>query len=278
MLETNVRFAGDGSISDFPGWSAIRVLGVGPNDVFFERFAAAPGNEGLLVDVADTARNALFRVMGGGYDLVIVEDGLPQRDSAKFVATMRTAGVAVPVLVIDGAGGVDRCVRTLRSGADDYLTQPVDLEELSARVLALLRRRTRMQPCNSAAPVTTLHAPGMVLDRITRIVTVDSLAIALRPTEFRLLEYLMTNQGRIVTRRILLETVWRRSFDPCTNVIDVHIKQLRKKLNDPDGARYIKTIRGAGYRFEGDASSGIPPGKRRARAGGKRSDREGRML
>lgn len=267
---------------DLPGWSAIRVLGVGPGDGLFDRLATAPGNEALRVDVADTARNALFRVMGGGYDLVIVKSGLPELESAKFVATLRTVGVVVPVLVIDAVGGVERCVHALRSGADDYLTQPIHLEELSARVLALLRRRTRTQPRDSGAQAATLHAPGVVLDRISRVVTIDSVDVTLRPTEFRLLEYLMANQGRIVTRRILLESVWQRRFDPCTNVIDVHIKQLRKKLNDPDGERYIRTVRGAGYRFEsvfdGDAGAGSTRGKRRARAGYKPSDRAGRTL
>lgn len=258
-IEINAHLAGEGNGLDFPGWTAIRVLGVGQNKALFDRFATAPGNEGLLVEIADTARNALFRVMGGGCDLVIVKDGWPELDGAKFVATMRTAGVSVPVLVIDGVGGVERCVRALRSGADDYLIQPVDLEELSARVLALLRRRTRRQPGDRAEAATTLHASGIVLDRITRVVTVDSTDVTLRPTEFRLLEYLMVNQDRIVTRRMMLETVWRRSFDPCTNVIDVHIKQLRRKLNDPDGVRYIKTIRGAGYQFTREASVKVIP-------------------
>ncbi|QBQ99831.1 response regulator transcription factor [Paraburkholderia pallida] len=261
-IEINAHLAGEGNGPDFPSWTAIRVLGVGQNKALFDRFAAAPGNEGLLVEVADTARNALFRVMDGGCDLVIVKDGWPELDGAKFVATMRTAGLAVPVLVIDTVGSVERCVHALRCGADDYLTQPVDLEELSARVLALLRRRMcriRVQPFDRTAPSTTLHGSGIVLDRITRVVTVDSTAVTLRPTEFRLLEYLMVNQDRIVTRRMLLEKVWRRSFDPCTNVIDVHIKQLRLKLNDPDGVRYIKTIRGAGYKFTSEASVEVPP-------------------
>ncbi|NIE82510.1 MULTISPECIES: response regulator transcription factor [unclassified Burkholderia] len=141
-------------------------------------------------------------------------------------------------------------MRRSRSGEDDYLSSPFVDEELAARVMALYRRQSRARPSPLAEPMLQLHAPGITLDRIRRVALIGSTLVMLRPTEFRLLEFMMLNPQRTVTRRMNLEAVWQRNFDPGTNVVEVHIKQLRSKLYDRDGSRFIRTVRGSsGYYF-----------------------------
>lgn len=221
------------------------------------QIAASLQLEGFLVDSAITARDALYCVTGGGYALLIVEYGIADIDGPTLVSMMRATGVSIPILGVDAAGNVERCVRMLKSGADDYQSSPLsplDFEELGARVLGLLRRRARVQPSGIAGSATKLQAASITLDRIGRTVMIDSKLVILRPTEYRLLEFMMLNQNCVMTRRVILEAIWKRNFDSDTNVIAVHIKELRKKIEDPDGRRFIRTVRGAGYYFSGDAS------------------------
>jgi two-component system OmpR family response regulator len=231
-----------------------RIFTVVPDDRVSRQIATSLQLEGFLVDSAITARDALYSVTGGGYELVIVEYSIADIDGPTLVSAMRATGVSVPILGVDADGNVERCVRMLKSGADDYQSSPLDFEELGARVQGLLRRRTRAQPSGIAGAVAQLQAASITLDRIRRTVIVDSKPVMLRPTEFRLLEFLMLNQNCVMTRRIILETVWQRKFNSVTNVIEVHIKELRKKIEDPAGTRFIRTVRGAGYCFSGDAS------------------------
>lgn len=224
--------------------------------------------QGLSADDTASARDALYRVTSGAYALVIVAYDLPEIDGPALVAAMRATGLSVPMLAIDAQGSIERCVRMLKAGADDYQPFPLDLEELGARVLALLRRQARPPaPANDAA-AARLQAGGIVLDRIRRIALVDATLVELRPTEFRLLEFLMLNADRVMTRRMILEAVWQHHFDPGTNLIEVHVKQLRAKLRDPNGRRFIHTVRRAGYYFSGDA----PDARREARDEGGEDD------
>lgn len=230
-----------------------QILVIEPDDAQYRQIEAVLEREGLWPQQAVTARDALHRVTGGGHALVIVAHDIADVDGPTIVAAMRATGVNVPILATDASGSTERCLRMLKAGADDYQPLPIDFEELGARALALLRRQSRAPAPADPAASAQLHAAGIVLDRIRRIVFVDSTLVMLRPTEFRLLEFLMQNQDRVVTRRMILEAVWQHHFDPGTNLIEVHVKQLRAKLHDPNGKRFIRTVRRAGYYFSGDS-------------------------
>ncbi|KGC10566.1 hypothetical protein DM48_6829 [Burkholderia gladioli] len=228
-----------------------RILLVEHDDTIARRITASLQREGWRVEHARVSHDALHRTIGGGYRLIIVAFDMPGINGMTLITAWRAIGMSAPILALDAASDTDRCVRMLRSGADDYLSFPFVDEELAARVMALHRRQSRARPSSPAEPMPQLHAPGITLDRIRRVALIDSTLVMLRPTEFRLLEFMMLNPQRTVTRRMILEAVWQRNFDPGTNVVEVHIKQLRNKLYDRDGSRFIRTVRGAGYYFMG---------------------------
>jgi two-component system OmpR family response regulator len=158
--------------------------------------------------------------------------------------TLRGAGNAVPVLVLTALGDVDHRVEGLRAGADDYLVKPFAYAELSARIDSLLRRRQA-----PSAETTELRVGDLELNLLTREAKRAGRSIELQPREFRLLEYLMRQAERVVTRTMLLEAVWDYHFDPQTNVIDVHISRLRQKIDRHHPKPLLHTVRGAGYRL-----------------------------
>ncbi len=167
---------------------------------------------------------------------------LPGLDGLTIVKSVRAAGKITPMLILSALGDVDARVEGLRAGGDDYLTKPFAFSELLARLDALLRR-ARQAP----AAETTLRVADLELDQLTRTVKRGGSIIALQPREYRLLEYLMDNAGRVVTRTMLLEQVWDYHFDPQTNVIDVHISRLRGKIDKNFDQPLLQTVRGAGY-------------------------------
>ena len=167
---------------------------------------------------------------------------MPGRNGLQLSAELRREGVDTPILMLTGRDSTPDVVRGLNAGADDYLTKPFDFDELLARVNALTRRRS--------GPVSgVLHHGDLELDRLKRHVRRGARLIDLSPREFRLLEFFMLHPEQVVTRVQLLEKVWDMSFDPETNVVEAHISNLRKKLEDQDGTRLIHTVRGAGYTF-----------------------------
>ena len=170
---------------------------------------------------------------------------LPGLDGLSIVRSLRAAGRDTPVLVLSALGEVDDRVEGLRAGGDDYLVKPFALAELSARLEALVRRRDA--GTGVASPVTRLIVADLEMDLLARSVKRAGRAIDLKPREFRLLEYLMRHAGQVVTRTMLLEAVWDYHFDPQTNVIDVHVSRLRRKINRDAGVPLIHTVRGAGY-------------------------------
>ncbi|MGD8379527.1 MAG: response regulator transcription factor [Gammaproteobacteria bacterium] len=174
-------------------------------------------------------------------DVMVVDRMLPGRDGLEVIRLAREGGVTTPVLILSALGEVDDRVRGLRAGGDDYLVKPYALQELLARLDALVRRTSPEQSAE------TLQVGDLVLDRLKRKVSRGERDIALQPKEFRLLEYLMLHAGRVVTRTMLLENVWDYHFDPQTNVIDVHISRLRRKVDRDEEAPLIHTLRGAGY-------------------------------
>ena len=178
----------------------------------------------------------------GGYDVAIVDRMLPKMDGLSLISALRAQGNETPVLILSALGQVDDRVKGLRAGGDDYLAKPYAFSELLARIEALARRRPK------GAPEETVYRLGdLVLDRLSHKVTRAGEEIALQPREFRLLEYLMQNAGKVVTRTMLLEHVWDYHFDPQTNVIDVHVSRLRAKIDRDFDTPMLQTVRGAGY-------------------------------
>src|SRR4051812_36872109 len=166
---------------------------------------------------------------------------LPGRDGLSVIEELRRKGVMTPVLILSARRSVDDRVRGLQAGGDDYLTKPFAFAELLARVQALVRRSTQ------GTPATTLTLDDLELDLLARRVTRAGQEIDLRPREFTLLEYLMRNPGRVVSKTMILSHVWGYQFDPQTNVVDVLVSRLREKLDRPFEKPLLHTVRGVGY-------------------------------
>ncbi|HVU31417.1 MAG TPA: response regulator transcription factor [Sphingomicrobium sp.] len=180
-------------------------------------------------------------------DVAIIDRMLPRLDGVSIVRRARTAGIDVPVLILTALGRIEDRVTGLEAGGDDYLVKPFAFSELAARVNALARRK----PVH--AEPTSFEHRGLVVDLLKRHVTRDGVTIQLQPREFRILEELMREQGKVMTRTMLLERVWNYHFDPQTNIVDTHISRLRSKLNEGGKPELIETIRGVGYRMGDDA-------------------------
>lgn len=198
--------------------------------------------EGFAADAAATAEEALDRALGGVYDAIILDVNLPGRDGFAVLRELRGQGDATPVLMLTARGSVDDKVRGLEAGANDYLTKPFAFRELAARVRVLLRA-----PQNQTE---LLSAGDLTLDLRTRRVTRGGAAVALTNKEYALLEALLRAAGRPVSRTALWERAWDGSFEVDSNVLDVHIGRLRRKLGDGGRGGLIQTVHGVGYRLE----------------------------
>ena len=199
--------------------------------------------QGFNIDCANNGRDGLFLAVGENYDAVIVDRMLPEVNGLGIISSMRAAGKRTPVVILSALGEVDERIRGLRAGGDDYITKPFAFGELLARIDAILRR---------SAPFSTesvLRIADLEMDLMSRVVRRNGREIALQPREFRLLECLMRNAGTVMSRTMLFEKVWDYHFDPGTNVIDVHIGRLRKKIDKGCDQPLIHTVRGAGYRI-----------------------------
>jgi two-component system, OmpR family, response regulator len=194
---------------------------------------------GYAVDHCPDGEDALAMAEATNYDAAVVDLMLPKLDGLSLIQRLRSQGLRVPILILSAKSSVDDRVKGLHAGGDDYLTKPFAFSELLARVQALIRRASQ-----SAEP-TKLTVGDLTLELLTRQVKRGSETIELQPREFALLEYLMRNAGRTVTKTMVLEHVWDYSFDPQTNVVDVLMHRLRSKV-DPDKTR-LHTIRGVGY-------------------------------
>jgi two-component system OmpR family response regulator len=183
---------------------------------------------------------ALDRAHEGKFDLFILDRMLPDMDGLSILTALRQENIRVPVLVLSALGAVDERVRGLRAGGDDYLTKPFVLTELVARVEALLRRPLETRQ-------TQLRVGPLELDLIERVARRHDRTIELLPREFKLLEYIMRRPGQVLTREMLLEEVWNYRFSPQTNLVDVHIGKLRRKIDEGEETPLFYNIRGAGY-------------------------------
>jgi two-component system OmpR family response regulator len=208
-----------------------------------EYLKKALSESGHVVDAVDDGLQGLNRAMQNDYDALIVDRMLPSLDGLSAIETLRKAGRDTPVLIVSALGDVDERVRGLRSGGDDYLVKPYAFAELLARLEVLVQRGGR-----AGAPAETqLRVGDLEVDLLKRSVQRGGNPIDLKPREFQLLEYLMRHAGRVVTRTMILESVWDYHFDPQTNVIDVHISRLRQKVDKGFDRPLIRTVRGAGY-------------------------------
>jgi two-component system, OmpR family, response regulator len=198
---------------------------------------AARGHEPT---VACDGREGYEHAIAGQFDVIVLDRMLPQIDGLGVVALMRKEGVSTPVIFLTNLSGVDDRVEGLQAGGDDYLVKPFAFEELVARLMALARR-----PTLGGSP-TALKVGDLEMDLVARTVRRGGRPIDLQPREFRLLEFLMRSEGRVVTRKMLLEQVWEFHFDPKTNIVETHMSRLRGKI-DRDGPPLIQTVRGAGY-------------------------------
>jgi len=187
--------------------------------------------------------DALHMLLAEQFDLSILDRMLPGTDGLSVLRRIRAADVEVPVLLLTALGRIEDRVDGLEAGADDYLIKPFAFSELAARVNALGRRKPLQ------AEVTRLEHGGLVVDLLKRRVLRDGEAIALQPREFKILEELMREAGRVVTRTMLLERVWNYHFDPQTNIVETHISRLRSKLKGHGRPDLIETVRGVGYRM-----------------------------
>lgn len=204
--------------------------------------------EGHAVDIAADGDEGAYLGHLNPYDLILLDIQLPRRNGLQLATELRREGVETPILMLTGRDSTPDVVRGLNAGADDYLTKPFDFDELVARVNALTRRR-------GAGTTGVLRFEDLEMDRLKRQVRRGTTLIDLSPREFRLLEHFMLHPDEVVTRVQLLEKVWDMSFDPETNVVDAHLSNLRKKLEQAGGARLIQTVRGAGYALRREAGS-----------------------
>jgi two-component system OmpR family response regulator len=221
-----------------------RVLLVEDDSMIAGEVVAALTSRGYDVTHASDGITGLAQALSGRVDLVITDRMLPGLDGLTLVSRMREQKSTLPVLVLSALDTVDDRVSGLRSGSDDYLGKPFATEELVARVESLLRRR-------DTATATRLRVDDLELDLIQQRATRGGREIPLTTREFRLLEFLVRNAGHIVTRSMLLESVWDIRFDPQTNVVDVHISRLRQAVDRDFPHALIQTVRGSGYRLCG---------------------------
>ena len=223
----------------------MRALLVEDDAVLAEFVGGGLREAGFVVDHEADGAVGLSAALTRQYDVAVIDLMLPGRDGLSIIDEMRKRRVTTPVLILSARRSVDDRVSGLQAGGDDYLTKPFAFSELLARVQALVRRSTQ------ATPATTLTLEDLEVDLLSRRVTRAGKEIDLRPREFTLLEYLMRNAGRVVSKTMILSHVWDYNFDPQTNVVDVLVSRLREKIDRPFEKKLLHTVRGVGYVLRG---------------------------
>ena len=219
----------------------MHVLLIEDDDTIAEFVARGLREAGFAVDRVSDGAEGLAAALDQAYDVAVVDVMLPRRDGLSVIEELRRKGVMTPVLILSARQTVDDRVRGLQAGGDDYLTKPFAFAELLARVQALVRRASR------TPEPTTLTVEDLVLDLLSRRVSRGGTLVDLRPREFALLEYLMRNTGKVVSKTMILSHVWEYNFDPQTNIVDVLVSRLRDKVDRPFETKLIHTVRGVGY-------------------------------
>ncbi|MEH2166568.1 MAG: response regulator transcription factor [Nostoc sp.] len=205
--------------------------------------------QGFVVDYCDNGDDGYLRALDNEYDAIVLDIMMPGKDGLSILKLLRRQGRNAPVILLTARNELEDRLQGLNLGADDYIAKPFFVEELAARIHAVVRRSVSDVYDGLQLRQNLLCVGPIKLDRITREVTCDRQAIELTSREFNLLEYLMRSPGRVFTRTQILEHVWGYDFNPNTNVVDVCIQRIRKKLDPLDEAVWIESIRGVGYRF-----------------------------
>jgi len=221
--------------------SAMRVLLIEDDRKAAKLLARGLQEEGFVIDVAVTGEDGEEQATVNEYDVIVLDWLLPGKDGLAVCRALRARDVSTPILMLTARDTLADRVNGLSIGADDYLTKPFAFAELLARVQALIRRAT------GAAEPTRLSAGDLSLDLLTRRVQRGTQSIDLRPREFALLEYLLRNAGRVVSKTSILSHVWGYNFDPSTNVVDVLVSRLRDRIDKPFPDKMLQTVRGVGY-------------------------------
>ncbi|WP_416066681.1 winged helix-turn-helix domain-containing protein [Rhizobium sp. ZK1] len=219
----------------------MRILVVEDDKKTADYVAQGMSEAGHVCDIVEDGRDALFQASHEQYDVLVVDRMLPGLDGLSLIKAVRAAGIGTPAIFLTSVSGVDDRVEGLEAGGDDYLTKPFAFSELLARVHALARR----PPVQDQK--TVLRVADLELDLVRRQVTRQGQAIELQPREFTLLEVLMRDEGRVLTRTMLLERVWDFHFDPKTSVVETHISRLRAKIDRPFDVPLLHTVRNTGY-------------------------------
>ena len=201
--------------------------------------------QGHAVDHCDNGKDGFLNALDNDYDVMVFDRMLPRLDGLTLIKSVRGAGIETPILFLSAMDGINDRVEGLLAGSDDYLVKPFSFNDLSARLVALVRR----PPLKTEE--TVLRVADLEMNLIRRTVSRGGIEVELQPREFSLLEYLIRNADRVVTRTMLLEAVWDFHFDPKTNVVETHISRLRNKVDKPFATELIHTIRGAGYSLHG---------------------------
>ena len=198
---------------------------------------------GFVVDIAYDGSEGLFLATSNEYSAIILDRMLPMLDGLACLTALRSTGNTTPVIILSALGHVDERIRGLKTGSDDYLVKPFSFQELLTRVEILINRRNQ----GGSAPSTTLKIDNLEMDLLAHRVLRGGQEILLQPQEFELLRCLLEHKDQVVSRTFLFEQVWEYYFDPKTNVIDVHVRNLRKKIELEGEHQLIHTVRGAGY-------------------------------
>ncbi len=226
-----------------------RILIVEDDAAAAELVAKGLGEAGFVIEICPDGRSGLARAEQGGFDLWIFDRMLPGLDGLSMLDALRSQGLRTPAIMLSALGTVDDKVGGLAAGADDYLSKPFSFAELRARIAALLRRADHAE---ADAKATRITVGDLDIDLLSRTVVRAGRQVPLVAREFHLLEYLARHAGEVVTRTMMLEHVWNCRFDPGSNVVDVHIGRLRRKLEERE-TPILHTVRGAGYRLAAEA-------------------------
>lgn len=222
----------------------MKVLIIEDDQVNREFLYKAFSELGYIVDSAADGQQGLLLATCENYDAIVLDRMLPKLDGIQVLAALRATGKTTPVLILSALDKVDDRVTGLKAGGDDYLVKPFAFSELSIRVENLIKHKKQQSQVD-----TVLKLGNLQLDYGNYKAQVAGQPLSLQPKEFKLLRFLLEHKDKLVTRTLLFESVWEYHFDPGTNVIDVHIARLRKKLQQVDAGIYIETIRGVGYRL-----------------------------
>ena len=223
----------------------MRILVIEDNQTTRQYLQKALKEQGYEIDLADNGQDGLFLALEGDYQLILLDRMLPKLDGLTVLSTLRNAGKQTPVLILSALDSVSERVKGLREGGDDYLIKPFALSELLVRIEILIQRKGT----HNEKLISVLHVADLKMDLLSHKVFRGSTEISLLPKEFKLLRYLMEHSGQVVSRSLLFEAVWDYQFDPQTNVIDVHMARLRKKVEFDGLTPLLETVRGVGYRM-----------------------------